>query len=102
MKEKLELIDSKLSGRSEFIQLSEECAELIQACTKLSRYNTENRPKETEMEILLTNLEEEIADVMLCVKVLNTGGWVRMNKVEEIANHKLDRWYNRLSGDWSE
>ena len=62
---------------------SEECAELIQALTKVKRYGLKDEYK--------GNLQEEIADVLICISELISLGYIDMDKVEEWHTYKVDR-----------
>lgn len=75
-------------------QLNEECAELIQASSKLMRImEGEHRINNA---VALDNFHEEIGDVFDCIEVLMTKGYVCAGLVESKANDKLDRWVSRL------
>lgn len=50
-------------------QLSEECAELIQAVTKINRLNNYGEYLDRRKE-LLENLYEEMGDVEICIGIL--------------------------------
>lgn len=76
-------------------QTMEECAELIQAITKLHRalrcgYDTPVTPQDAKDRIV-----EEIADVFICVTqlcyLLGCG-----EQVDEIINYKLNRQLERI------
>ena len=65
----------------------EECAELIQAVSKIKRYGCS--------EEYCDNLNEEIADVGICIEA-----WLKMNcaytnKVNDYYKKKLKRLFNR-------
>lgn len=63
-------ITKYLSVAAMLEQTAEEAAELAQACSKLARlYRGENPVRKTETECL-TDLNEEIADIMLCMNHL--------------------------------
>lgn len=48
----------------------EECAELIQAISKLKRYNPEDPTNKAGRSELIENLYEEMADVQICFSLL--------------------------------
>ena len=66
---------------------SEECAELIQALTKVKRYGLDGEHKD--------NLQEEIADVLICISELLSLGYIDMDKVEEWHTYKVNREIKR-------
>lgn len=98
--DKLEFVRDKLSQEEMLIQLAEECNELSQACLKVVRMGSHNPPNITCKD-LDANFTEELADVLLCIKVLPKFVVVE-EELNEIADYKLNRWVNRLNGDWSE
>ena len=77
-------------------QLAEESAELAQAALKLSRaMRHENPTPKTQSECFM-NLEEEIADVLLCLDILHTR-YFNAEDVKRVMEIKRRRWENRLS-----
>lgn len=66
---------------------SEECAELIQAITKLKRYGFYDRYKH--------NLHEEVADVLICITELVALGYLDIDKVREWQKFKINREVER-------
>ena len=79
-------------------QLAEEAAELAQAALKLRRvYTGKNTTPVTEKEAL-DNLVEEMADVSVCLRVLNIDTPEITAKCKQIMNKKLERWAARLEG----
>lgn len=66
---------------------SEECAELIQALSKVKRYGLEGDHKD--------NLQEEVADILICISELISLGYIDMDKVEEWHAYKVDREIER-------
>ena len=81
-----------LPVKTKLIQLAEEAAELSQASLKLIRAMERNTPV-TEMDAKM-HLLEEIADVMLCSKVLTSRVDDRI--VTETLAAKYRRWEERL------
>ena len=74
-------------------QLMEECAELIQAAHKMIRQRQGvNLPHIDHPPV--DDLEEEIADVMLCTALLSS---VDGDKIERWIAYKADRWARRLN-----
>ena len=66
---------------------AEECAELIQALTKVKRYGLKDEYK--------GNLQEEIADVLICISELLSLGYIDIDKVEEWHTYKVNRGIKR-------
>lgn len=61
---------------------SEECAELIQAITKLKRYGFYDRYK--------NDLHEEVADVLICITELVALGYLDIDKVKDYQKLKIN------------
>ena len=66
---------------------SEECAELIQAITKVKRYGFHDEYEE--------NLHEEVADVLICIAELVCLGYLDIDKVREWQKFKINREVER-------
>ena len=66
---------------------TEECAELIQALTKIKRYGCKDERK--------GNLQEEIADVLICISELISLGYIDMAEVEKWHTYKVNREIKR-------
>lgn len=87
-----EYIKNRLSEEMILGQLMEECAELIQAAHKVIRSRQAvNRPH-GDCDYVAA-LEEEIADVMLCVMQLSC---IDGDKIESWIIAKENRWERRL------
>lgn len=72
----------------------EECAELIQAISKLTRFLQANEYQNKEAD-LKTHLYEEIADVEICIQMLKN----RYKCDESVQNwkrKKVERWQKRI------
>ena len=79
-------------------QAAEEAAELVQACLKLARiYRGENPTPVTE-EKAIANVEEEAADVYLCMCALDEAKCAKVyfDDCCDRMYAKLDRWVQRL------
>ena len=74
-------------------QLAEEAAELAQAALKLRRVMDGRNPTPTGYAQAVKNLQEEIADVTLCIDQISS---VDYSKVNQIRTGKLGRWIARL------
>ena len=66
---------------------TEECAELIQAITKLKRDGFYDRYK--------NDLHEEVADVLICITELVALGYLDIDKVREWQKFKINREVER-------
>ncbi len=66
---------------------TEECAELIQAITKLKRYGFYDRYK--------NDLHEEVADVLICIAELVCLGYLDIDKVKDYQKLKINREIER-------
>lgn len=71
---------------------AEECSELTKACLKLARKLRGENPTPVSMEELVDNLMEEMADVKVCLKVLNENYQID----QELETTKTYRWLNRI------
>lgn len=84
------------AAEEEMLQLcEEECAELIQAISKIRRFgfNRVSKPgiTETDRDVRNHNLHEEAADVLACIAVLTHNRLLEVKRVNQIAREKLDR-----------
>ena len=66
---------------------TEESAELIQALTKVKRYGLKDEYK--------GNLQEEIADVLICISELLSLGYINMSEVEKWHTYEVNREIKR-------
>lgn len=66
---------------------SEECAELIQAISKVKRYGFRDVHEE--------NLHEEVADVLICISELVCLGYLDIDKVKDYQKLKINREIER-------
>lgn len=72
---------------------SEECAELIQAITKVKRYGFRDEYED--------NLHEEVADVLICISELVCLGYLDIDKVakyQECENRELTEKLEKVRG----
>lgn len=86
------------------LMMAEECAELSKAALKLVRVTKGTTPVTWNQGV--DDLAEEIADVQICLRqieyLLSCEGVKDLtDKVNEVADQKIDRGYNRLVlGKW--
>lgn len=74
-------------------QTAEECAELAHACLKEARRLRGENPTPCTAEECKAAIMEEMADVALCLDMLDNSDYV-LDPI--IAKAKLDRWSRRL------
>lgn len=85
----------ELLDRTELLcQLAEECMELGKAALKLRRVQTGTNPTPITEAEAWGNLTEEVADVLLLLKILKIP--TDDSVVEEIQRYKSGRWVGRL------
>ena len=80
------ILKKDISSATLYEQLAEECAELIQACVKKSRYLRKENPPRKTIEEIDESLQEEVTDVYLVCLLLNM--YLNTDLLEEKAN----RW----------
>ena len=68
---------------------SEECAELIQAISKVKRHGFRG--------VYERNLHEEVADILICIVELVSLGYLDIDKVIEWQKYKVYREVNRAT-----
>lgn len=73
-------------------QLAEEAAELAQAALKMRRCYDKTNPSRTPKEQAFKNLQEEIADVLLCLHALGLDTDQCCEIYDEISAEKTKRW----------
>ena len=80
------------------VQLAEECAELAQAALKLRRaLKPESSPTSCSVSEAIIQFHEEIADVLVCLRVTGSvGGATLLPPIESIMRGKTERWAQRL------
>lgn len=66
---------------------AEECAELIQAITKVKRYGFHDEYED--------NLHEEVADVLICISELVCLSYLDIDKVAKYQEMKIKREFER-------
>lgn len=74
----------------------EECAELIQAISKLKRYNPEDTTNTVGRAELIENLYEEMADVCICFDLLVEIYGLKQSDLRRMIDHKIWRMKRRL------
>lgn len=74
----------------------EECAELIQAISKLKRYNPEDPNNKVSHNELIENLYEEMADVQICFDLLVTIYGLKPSDLLRMIDHKVWRMKQKM------
>lgn len=74
----------------------EECAELIQAISKLKRYNPEDPNNKVSRNELIENLYEEMADVQICFDLLITIYGLKPSDLLRMIDHKVWRMKQKM------
>jgi NTP pyrophosphatase (non-canonical NTP hydrolase) len=76
--------------------LQEECAEVIQAVSKISRFGLDNykpgKPKTNRQ-----HLEEELGDLITMIDILHSMdivSWTNIDRAAEAKREKLKKWSN--------
>ena len=73
---------------------TDECAELIQAITKVKRYGFNG--------LYQSNLHEEVADVLICIAELVSLGYLDIDEVIDWQRFKIDREVSRHLERWDD
>jgi NTP pyrophosphatase (non-canonical NTP hydrolase) len=89
-------IKESLNTEELLCQLAEEAAELSQAALKLRRVITRINPAPIGAVQANTNLNEEVADVDLCLDLLGFRSDTYRDLAEQIKESKIRRWSWRL------
>jgi NTP pyrophosphatase (non-canonical NTP hydrolase) len=90
-----EYIREQLPGDELLAQLAEESIELSHAALKLRRVVEGKNPTPISLSAAFANLEEEIADVLLCLEILGYG-IQELTRYRGMMDAKLERWTRRL------
>jgi len=76
--------------------LGEEGAEMTHASLKWARQLRGENPTPKTEEECREALTEEVADVMLCIRLIIEGYVIDPDKVNDIVEEKMLRWHERL------
>lgn len=74
----------------------EECAELIQAISKLKRFNPEATDNKVSRNELIENLYEEMADVQICFSLLFEIYGLKPSDMRRMIDHKVWRMKRKM------
>ena len=79
-----------MNRRQELLTITmEECGELVQACSKLIRFEKDSCPDD------ISNLQDEIGDLMCMVELIKEEGLVTDEQIKErivLKKQKLTKW----------
>ena len=75
---------------------AEEAIELSHACLKLARIERGENPTPADKFKVMDGVEEEAADLMICIDELSSTGLIVYARMHERMNAKLDRARERL------
>lgn len=90
-------VSEKIGMAALYEQLAEECTELGKAALKMARKLRGDNPTPMTKEEIIKNLNEEIADVMICIDViLEEGQAMSHESVESVMIDKKARWEQRI------
>ena len=91
----IDYIREQLPEEVLYAQLAEEAAELAQAALKMYRILDGRNPTPVRFSEAWADIQEEVSDVLLCLRVLGIGDNLEAYSGQKKA--KLDRWADRLS-----
>lgn len=77
----------------------EECAELIQAISKLKRFNPEDPHNKVSRNELIENLYEEMADVQICFNLLIEIYDLKPSDLRRMIDHKVWRMKQKMEAE---
>lgn len=79
-------------------QTAEECMELAHACLKYARYLRKENPvaKTVKEANVVNNINEEVADIIVCANALIDGGIIDREGIDSWYNEKEKRWEKRI------
>ena len=98
MNDNIEYIRLATSETEVLAQLAEECAELAQAALKLRRaLKPGGSPTPCSVSEAVIHFHEEIADVLVCLRVTGrVGNATLLPPIESIMRSKTERWAQRI------
>lgn len=77
----------------------EECAELIQAISKLKRFDPEDPHNKVSRNELIENLYEEMADVQICFNLLFEIHDLKPSDLQRMIYHKVWRMKQKMEAE---
>lgn len=91
----IEYIRDEIPQEELLVQLAEEAVELAHRALKLHRVLDGTNPTPVSLSTAFEDFEEEVADVLLCLKVLGLED-SDLVKYEALMDKKLKRWAVRI------
>lgn len=91
----LAFIREKVPMEELLAQAAEEAVELSHAALKMRRCMDGKNPTPVRLSEAVANLEEEIADVLLCLETLGYD-MRELSRYRAMMDAKLERWAGRL------
>lgn len=91
---RLEIMDyirSNIGAPSVLEQFAEECVELAHCAQKQARLLRGENPTTADMVTLVKDMDEELADVFVCIDVLG------LSPNRALMDAKLQRWNKRIA-----
>lgn len=92
--DKFHVVNSALGAAALLEQLAEESTELAHAALKQARIERDENPTPVTASEAFSNLFEEVADVRLCIRALESV--IGPMDTKEIEDEKLTRWMERI------
>lgn len=89
----------RISTPALFENAAEECTEAAQAFLKWARIKRGENPTDKLLGDAVTEVHEEVADVMNMIAVIRDRGLLDMDAIEEMRKRKMDRWKQRLENN---
>lgn len=86
-------------GEKQIVVAIEEMAELTQALTKYMRIQGGGQPVRKDLQEVLENIKEELADVQLIIMQLQFLFWISGEELIEIMEAKVDRTLRAVGKD---
>lgn len=84
-------------GKPALLELTaEECVELAHACLKLARVIRQENPTPVTSDEAIANVEEEIADVDICIDELIKSQIINIKNLLDVKRFKMERLDNRI------
>lgn len=101
MSDYISKINLMVSKPEILVQIAEECNELGHAALKLRRTITTGNPTPVTFQCALDMFKEEVADLLLCLEVIDMGMRILPDEAEvkRRKTAKAKRWVKRLEGE---
>lgn len=90
------MLIEKIGSAAMLEQTAEECVELAQACLKYSRILRGENPASKSLGVVAENLNEEVADVLVCLDELLDSSMADDNSVMHWKHIKRMRFKERF------